>query len=71
MCVNTGTEKKSNFQSLEERQALQILLEEILEGLWRKLHEAAVAHKSATEEKRRVYQVIFFADICQTVSNSL
>ncbi len=44
------------LQSLEERQSLQIQLEEKMENLWVQLHDSAKGHRSATEEKRRVYQ---------------
>lgn len=49
------------------------MLEEVIEGLWRKLHAEAQSHRANTEEKRRVYQEFMSRDkkgLAEVVDNN-
>ena len=50
------------LQDLEEKQALQLHLEETMESLWHKLQEEVSSFNSATEEKRRIYNDLLAKD---------
>jgi hypothetical protein len=47
---------------MEEKQSLHIQLEESLETLWFRLQKSVHAHKTVTEEKRRLYQELLGKD---------
>ena len=51
-----------SVQNLEEKQGLQLHLEEAMDSLWHKLQEEVVSFKSATEEKRRNYNELLAKD---------
>ena len=58
---------------MEEKQAIQIYLDEIMESLWRQIQTAIKNHNSATEEKRRVYLELMEKDkkgLAEVVENN-
>ena len=62
-CTNENI-VQNNFvlQNLEEKQGLQVHLEEQMDSLWHKLQEEVVSFKSSTEEKRRIYNDLLAKD---------
>ena len=58
---------------MEEKQALQLHLEETVDRLWLKLQHIAKEHKETTEEKRRIYQELMQKDkkgLAEVVENN-
>ena len=51
-----------HFQNLEEKQALQLFLEENMDNMWRRLQKMVLDFKSDTEEKRRNYNELLSKD---------
>ncbi len=47
---------------MEEKQALQLHLEETMDNMWRKLQDMVLDFKSGTEEKRRNYNELLSKD---------
>lgn len=47
---------------MEEKQSLQMQLEETVGSQWLYLHKNICAHKMATEEKRRIYSELLSRD---------
>ena len=50
------------FQNLEDKQALQLFLEENMDNMWRKLQKIVMDFQSDTEEKRRNYNELLSKD---------
>ena len=51
-----------SFQNLEDKQALQLFLEENMDNMWRKLQKIVLDFQSDTEEKRRNYNELLNKD---------
>ena len=61
-------------QNLEEKQTLQLNLEEQMDQLWRKLQNDAIGYQNGTEEKRRIYSELLVKDnrgVAEVQENSL